>query len=45
MEDKDRKSRTNFVCSKSPLRLKVRTLPFQGKDTGSNPVEDKICNL
>ena len=33
------------VCLKSPFRLKVRTLPFQGNDTGSNPVEDKIYNL
>ncbi len=25
---------------KSPLRLVVRTLPFQGRNTGSNPVGD-----
>lgn len=28
------------ILSTSPLRLVVRTLPFQGSNTGSNPVGD-----
>lgn len=29
-----------FLVLKSLLRLKVRTLPFRGDNTGSRPVED-----
>ena len=41
---KPRYSPKKIVCDESLYRLEVRTLPFHGKNTGSNPVRDS-CDI